>query len=374
MRRRTLFYLVLGIATALLIVTLATWLQTGGSPDPNVWLRAHKGSPLLQMLDLAAGFLFVVIGLYGLTVSRLQTQIRHQAEDAHEQMQKLIHRNEELAKVNDEYAEQIAALETHLQEPPQLTDGGISPPVVERLRRQVEAQAQQLESVHLTLEEQHTELLELRESVQTLAESAPLRLAPAASATPHTASPPDLAELEPTPVSRPIAPGIPDATRNDRSTLIGEMLDFEVAPIAFPDVFHAEPSEDVRVSEPGTYPVDDSLLAVVAGHMSSIPDPVAPQPAPAGRSETTTQEAAPASLSPDRDTEAERHSRRTEAREAFDVADSALSSLHNETQEALSSLRAQVEASLPRETIAPIAASAEKPNAPSRPKPWRLRF
>ena len=42
MRRRAAFYLLLGLVTALLMVALATGVQTRGSADPNDWMQAHR--------------------------------------------------------------------------------------------------------------------------------------------------------------------------------------------------------------------------------------------------------------------------------------------------------------------------------------------
>ena len=94
MRRRTVFYLLLGFTTALLIVVLATEIQTG-SANPTAWMQAQRHMPLLQMLDFDCAFLFVVIGLYGQTVSRVQAEMQQQSEDFSDQKEALLHRSQE---------------------------------------------------------------------------------------------------------------------------------------------------------------------------------------------------------------------------------------------------------------------------------------
>jgi hypothetical protein len=384
MRRRAAFYLFLGLTTALLIVALATGLQTGGSRDPNAWMWAQRHIPLLQIIDLAAVFLFVVIGLYGLTVSRLQVQLQHQAEDFGDQMQTLLHRNEELAKVNDEYAEQIAALEFPPEEHPALSLGDSGQRVISALHWQVDAQAQQLEAVHRALEHQQSALEALQQQVQhSLGErraapslhEGPISPQLAEASSPATANPKaDALEF----VESPPAGsdngnvGIADWTVNGRSTLIGEMLDFDVGAFASAEAAPAQSPHTIKLSEGRTYPVDDSMLAVAAGHLSSMPY-AAPAPPPE-RIEISVGKVAEAPLSAEPFTEgSDPAPYRTQGALALDIAESALSSLHSETQEALSSLLAEVEATIPQATPAPLA-EPEKSTQPARRKPWHLRF
>lgn len=406
MRRRAALYLLLGLTTALLIVMLATGMQTGGSRDPNVWIRAHQHLFLLQMLDLAALFLFVVIGLYGLTVSKLQLQLRHQAEDFGDQMQTLLHRNEELAKVNEEYADQIAALEAEQEVKPALSLGDANQKVISALHWQVDAQARQLEAVHRTLEQQHTTLEELQQHVRRLEGDD----APSLTSTP---SAPQLAEAEPI-VTKPtmeapepdpsvekfgLAPEEPEAlltpeeyaeeetpiavaewTGNDSSTMVWEMLEFDVSAVAPSETepSPAPPADAGPVSPIAlrSYPVDVSLLAVAAGHLSSIPEPTAPTPEPDRIEISVSSGSTKPSSPPEPPAQAvvaeEMPPAKTPTAVAFDQAESALSSLHSETQEALSSLRAQVEAILPPETQTAPAEESESPT--TRRKPWHKRF
>ena len=383
MRRRAALYLLLGLVTALLVVGMATELQTGNSTDPNVWMRAHRHVPLLQMLDLSAAFLFVVIGTYGLTVSRLQLQLRHQAEDFGDQMQSLVHRNDELSKVNEEYAEQIASLEAAQTEPPALTMGDSSQRVVAALHWQVDAQARQLEAVHKTLEHQHEALEELRQHVHVLEghERAAPSLADPTAASPlladaalpltvpepervwepapeakaqAEAEAPELELAEDTSeavlIGEPVA--LAEGTGNDGSTLIGEILEFDVSAYASPEPTPAAPRPKSTFARAGkrerapSYPVDDSFLAMTAGHLSSIPEYAAPSEESAPFEEPERIEisvgksaSTPPPSEPSLDFE-DVPPARTEGALAFDLADSALSSLKSETQEALSSLRA----------------------------------
>lgn len=377
MRRRAAFYLLLGLATALLIVALATGIQTGGSADPNAWMRAQRHVPLLQMLDLASAFLFVVIGLYGLTVSRLQMQMRYQAEDFGDQMETLMHRNEELARVNDEYADQIAALETDREEIPAISLGDRSQRVLAALHRQVDAQAQQLETVHLTLEQQNAALHEMRRHLSALAESGAPRVggnaeapqlaeAPPPDPTPDDAAPQE-AEVE--------SVGTADWTVNDSSTLIGGMLEFDLSAVASAEPENGNRPQVTPLPKARTYPVDESLLAVVAGHLSRMPD-AAPVPRPdpprVEISVGTASETPPAELS---STPFDLPPARTQGALALDLAESALSTLQSQTQEALSSLRAQVEAAIPPEAEPPAPGNEPgKATQPSRRKRWHLRF
>ena len=384
MRRRAAFYLLLGLTTALLIVALATGYQTGGSRDPNAWMWAHRHVPLLQMLDLASAFLFVVIGLYGLTVSRLQMQLQHQSEDYGDQMQTLLHRNEELAKVNDEYADEIAALETGQEERPALSMGDSSQRIVAALHRQVDAQAQQLEAVHQALDEQRSLLQNLRQHVDTLQESAVLQLTGSA-ATPllsedaqHDS---ELQNSEPPIEETPADPqhertSLTGWTVNDGSTLIGQMMEFDVSGFAAPEAPPQQPPQAVKLAAARTYPVDTSLLAVAAGHLSSMPDTAsAPPPEPERVEITVGASSASTPLAePPADFE-DLPPPRTQGAIALDMAESALCSLQSETNDALSSLRAQVEATIPQETSPPASGNDPvKPDQPTRRRPWHLRF
>jgi hypothetical protein len=435
MRRHAAFYLVLGLATALLIVALATGLQTGGSTDSTVWLRAHRHNPLLQMIDLASTFLFVVIGLYGLTVSRLQLQLRHQAEDFGDQMQSLLHRNEELMKVNEEYAEQIAALEIDPAEKSAFSLGDGTQRVVAALQWQVDAHAQQLESIHRTLEQQHNALHGLQERLPPGDQnSAPaqvesprsLRLAeavppvPKPQSTPSQPAAPKKAEpnaTEPS-VGEPktaapdvggpnaVAPqadalnaaappadapepeqaephrlqertGSVEATANDGSTLTGTMLDFDVSGFEAPEPAAESAPQAIPLSDPRLYPIGRSFRAGTAGHFSRKREPASEPPPEVEPAEIAANSVSEA-VQPTEATASPLDSSppRTQAAAALDLAESALSSLQTETQEALSSLRAQVEATLPPET-APRPVPAEEPEVsaqPTRRKPWHLRF
>jgi len=379
MRRRAAFYLLLGLTTALLIVALATGLQTGGSADPRVWLWAQRHVPLLQMLDLASLFLFVVIGLYGLTVSRLQVQLQHQAEDFGDQMQTLLHRNDELAKVNEEYAEQIAALEGEKEEPPALSMGDSGQRVIAALHWQVDAQARQLDAVHQALEHQHNALQELQQHVHALAAN------PAAPSLSENASSPRLADASPPAPASEEEPetiaaeghlGSMDWTGNDGSTLVGETLDFDVS--AFVTAAGSPPNRPQAVTavEARTYPVGASLLAVAAGHLSSMPDTAPVSPSAPERVEIAVgKDPAVRAPSGSAAEESELPPVRTQGALALDLAESALSSLQSETQEALSALRAQVEATNPQERAPSIpAAEPEKSSNAGRRKPWRMRF
>lgn len=391
MRRRAAFYLFLGLVIALLIVALATGLQTHGSTNPNVWMGAHLHTPLLQMLDLASLFLFVVIGFNGVMVSRLQFQLRHQAEDFGDQMQSLLHRNEELVKVNEEYAEQIAALEVEQETPPALSLGDTGQKVIAALHWQVDAQARQLEAVHQALAQQHAALEELQQHVQVLEGNG----APALNDSPVSPqlaeAVPPLVEVQPEPTVAAAPPASPaefpaeepiavaEWTGNDGSTLIGEMLEFDVSALVAPEPAAPARPKPIGLAGRLDYPLDDSFLAFAAGHLSSIPEPTPDPPQEPERSRTERIEisvAAPAPSSPaapaaDQDIPPPK----TQAAAAFDMAESALSSLQSETQEALSSLRAQVEATLPPESTPPVSAEAEEPPAPpARRKPWHRRF
>jgi len=417
MRRRAALYLLLGLVTALLVVGMATALQSGNSTDPHVWLWVHHHVPLLQMLDLSAAFLFVVIGTYGLTVSRLQLQLRHQAEDFGDQMQSLVHRNDELAKVNEEYAEQIASLEAVNSEPPALTMGDSGQRVVAALHWQVDAQARQLEAVHKTLEHQHEILEELRQHVHGLEghEHAAPSLSQATTASPLLSeTPPPITipeperELEHAPevetqgkaeapkleleeaseaVLIPEPVGLAEGTGNDGSTLIGEMLEFDVSAFASPEPPPPTPRPKSTFARAGkresarSYPVDDSYLAMTAGHLSSIPESAPPseesapfeEPEPIEISVGKSASTPPAS-EPFVEFE-EVPPARTEGALALDMAESALSSLKSETQEALSSLRAQVEATIPPSTPSSDSTpESDKSGQNSRRKRWHLRF
>ena len=379
MRRRAAFYFLLGLTTALLIVALATGFQTGGSRDPNAWMWAHRHVPLLQMLDLASAFLFVVIGLYGLTVSRLQMQLQHQSEDYGDQMQTLLHRNEELAKVNDEYADQIAALETGQTERPALSMGDSSQRVVAALHWQVDAQAQQLEAVHTALDEQRSLLQDLRQHVDTLQESAGIHLTERAAspllaeAALHDPEPPT-EEMEADPQQEHAS--LVDWTVNDGSTLIGQMLEFDVSGFGSPEAPPQQAPQAVKLAAARTYPVDTSLLAVAAGHLSSMPDTAPPPPPEPERVEITV--GASSATTPLAELPADFEDLpppRTQGAIALDMAESALFSLQSETQNALSSLRAQVEATIPQETAPLISGNEpEKSGQPTRRRPWHLRF
>lgn len=402
MRRRAAFYLLLGLTTALLIVALATGLQTGGSADPNVWMWAQRHVPLLQMLDLASVFLFVVIGLYGLTVSRMQVQLQHQAEDFGDQMQTLLHRNEELAKVNEEYADQIAALEAPAGERPALALGDSSQRVISALHWQVDAQAQQLEAVHQALEHQHNALQELQQQMRSLGERTAPSLTGSTEAAPQPAeTSPQAEELkaesseaesfeeqEAAPENEKVE--IADWTVNDGSTLIGGTLEFDVSAFASADpapssspqtVKPAEASptpspQTVRLAEARTYPVDDSMLAVAAGHLSRMPDAAPTSSHEPERIEISVGKAPASPLSSEAGADdADLSPSRTQGALALDLAESALSSLKSETQEALSSLRAQVEATIPKEPVPTVSVTdPEKSAQSSRRKPWHLRF
>jgi hypothetical protein len=380
MRRRAAFYLLLGLVMALLIVTLATGLQTGGSTDPNAWMWAQRHTPLLQMLDMASAVLFVVIGIYGLTVCRLELQLRHQAEDFGDQMETLLHRNEELVQVNEEYAEQIAALETDREESPAITLGDRSQRVLAALHRQVDAQAQQLETVHVALEQQNTALHELRQHVHHLEEDSAPRLAGGATApTLVEARPPDPIPEDDAQQERALggeSTATADWTVNDHSTLIGGMLEFDVGASDAQEAPLQSRPQAVPWPEGGTYPVDDSMLAVAAGHLSSMPDAFPAPPPEPPRVEISVGIAPEARLS--EEPPAALHDlppTRTQGALALDLAESALSSLKSETQEALSSLRAQVEASIPQEAApAPTGESARAVSPPARRKRWHLRF
>ena len=380
MRRRAAFYFLLGLTTALLIVALATGLQTGGSRDPNAWMWAHRHLPLLQMLDLAAVFIFVVISIFGLAVSRLQVQLQHQSEDYGDQMQTLLHRNDELAKVNDEYAEQIAALETGGIESPALLMGDSSQRVLSALHWQVDAQAQQLEAVHRALEQQHDALQELRQHVDTRGENSVRSLTGSAdSPWLSEASPPRREEEDAQQETEPNRErgGFIDCTVNDGSTLIGEMLEFDVGAFVSPPTSAQNGPQAVQLADVRTYPVDSSLLSVVAGHLSSMPDasPAPPQEPERVAITVTAAPPAPPSLeSPD--DALSLPPRRTQGALALDMAETALSSLQSQTQDALSLLRAQVEAATaPPETDAPVLENVgEPPQQPARRRPWHLRF
>ncbi|MCW3100614.1 MAG: hypothetical protein JWL77_6232 [Chthonomonadaceae bacterium] len=377
MRRRAALYLLLGFVTALLVVAMATGLQTRASYDPAVWMKAHRHVPLLQMVDLSAAFLFVVIGTYGLTVSRLQMQMRHQAEDFGDQMQSLLHRNEELAKVNEEYAEQIASLEVAHTEPPALALGDSGQRVIAALHWQVDSQARQLEAVHQTLAQQHDALEELHQHVHAREGSAAPSLTGVSASSPQlTDAPPSHSMPAETDSDADLAEderiGIVDFTVNDGSTLVGETLDFDVSAFASPEPSPPDRPKPNAFAATRTYPVDDSFLAMAAGHISSIPEPT-PPPEPerveisVGKGSATPIPSEPyvAAAEPPQPY-------KTQVCLDFDLAESALSSLQSETQEALSSLRAQVEATLPP---APTAESeSDKSDQPARRKPWHLRF
>ncbi len=402
MRRRAVFYLFLGFTTALLMVALATGFQTGGSTDPNAWMWAQRHVPLLQILDLASFFVFVVIGLFGLTVGRLQVELQHQAEDFGDQMQTLLHRNDELAKVNEEYAEQIAALESQQEEPPALAMGDSNQRVISALHWQVDAQARQLEAVHRTLEHQQDTLQELQQHVHALAatsqppalseHAASPQAVDTSSQTSHASPLPSMPEktvveakatetaaAEEDTKDRSDNPGaIADWTANDGSTVIGEILEFDVSAFASPEPSPPPSPPPITLAEIRTYPVDNSFLAVAAGHLSSMPESnPAPTPAPEPtRVEISVGKGAASSKPPEISVESpDLPPPRTEGALALDMAESALSSLHSETQEALSSLRAHVEATISLEpTLAAPVAEPEKANPAGRRKPWRMRF
>ena len=322
-------------------------------------------------------FLFVVIGLYGLTVSRLQLQLQHQAEDFGDQMQTLLHRNEELAKVNEEYAEQIAALEAEREEPPGPRD-----------RRQQSASHR-------------------RPALAGRCPGAAVGGRPsgagasarrrcrnfAANAHAGSRAPPapcrgggGPAALSQTPLAlfrrrRRGAGGsqagertrnFADWTANDRSTLIGGILEFDVSAFCPPGIVRTCPIHR-PISPRKPAPIRSTTRswrwrqgispacrtrphsAVGAGARG---DPVGTEPA-APSLDHASSDLPPA---------------RTQGALALDLAESALSSLQSETQEALSSLRAQVEATIPQEAAPAAAPGGEPERTPPKPRPWHLRF
>jgi hypothetical protein len=380
MRRRAAFYLLLGLAMALLIVALATGLQTGGSTDPNAWMWAQRHTPLLQMLDMASAVLFVVIGIYGLTVCRLGLQLRHQAEDFGDQMETLLHRNDELAQVNEEYAEQIAALEADSEESPAITMGDRSQRVLAALHRQVDAQAQQLETVHVALEQQNAALHELRQHLHHLEENSALHLAGGATAPKLVeAHPPDPIPEDDTQQETALdgeSVATADWTVNDHSTLIGGMLEFDLGASDSREAPPQSRPQAVPWPKGGTYPVDDSMLAVAAGHLSSMPyaSPIPPPEPPHVEISVGTAPEARLSEEPPPGLH-DLPPTRTQGALALDLAELALSSLKSETQEALSSLRAQVEATIHQEAAPdPTGEPTRAMSQPSRRKRWHLRF
>jgi predicted ATPase len=221
MRRRTISYCLLGFTTSLLIVALATEIQTGKA-DLNAWIQAQRNVPLLQMLDVASVFLFVVIGLYGWATSRLQLETEPQVEAR--------------------------------SDPPKTVP-------------------------HQTL--QHTNLLEER-AAPCLAGGGH---APLFREYPPREPTPDHAAQRETDANRE-SEGTADWTVNNDSTLVGEILEFDVGAAAALKVSQRDALQSAAMPEARTtYPVDNSFLVVAAGHLSCLPES-----APVSRPEETRVE------------------------------------------------------------------------------------
>src|SRR5437870_7867293 len=117
MKLRILLFMLFGLLASVLMVALATVQQSGGSGDMAEWLRAQRQNPVLWLLDGAALCIFIGTTMFGYLVDYFQStnrQLRSQSKEYSKQMAVMIERTAELAKRNDEYAEQIAGLEDTL--------------------------------------------------------------------------------------------------------------------------------------------------------------------------------------------------------------------------------------------------------------------
>jgi hypothetical protein len=159
------------IVTALLIVLVATGVQTGGSSDVGEWVRAQGKTPLLWVIDILAVIIALGIGLLGEIQSNYRENMRMHDEEYSKKMTAMLDHTTELAKINDEYADQIASLEAAAsarQEALEEEARRLTEQAFRALHGQVEANARQLDAVNMALQYQRGELRELRHGFRTL--------------------------------------------------------------------------------------------------------------------------------------------------------------------------------------------------------------
>lgn len=173
MKRRTALYILLGALFVVFLIACATALQTGYSRDPAEWLRAHRTTPLLWLIDFSAVYALLLTRLLIVSdkfcVNQSQELMRAR-EEHHMQMDELLVQTEELEKTNAQNQEKIEALEaadatrqeSFEQEARRLTEQAFR-----ALQSQVDAHTRQLEAVNLALQYHRAELKQLRHGIVT---------------------------------------------------------------------------------------------------------------------------------------------------------------------------------------------------------------
>jgi len=245
MKKRTLLFLLLGLVVAVVLIAAATALETGNSSNLQVWLRAHAHTPLLWMLDGCSVIIFLGIGLLGVAFNGFQEQARQESDDYAQQLDQLLERTEELAKLNDEYARRIADLEEAgeaRQESFQSEARRLTEQAFHALSGQVDANARQLDAVNMAMQYQRAELKELRANLRAVSLSASIPQATqfaiaeesAGKALPAPPSETGRQEAATASDSGEASGGVLDQTVNAGSTLIIGTVDFEI-PAASPE-------------------------------------------------------------------------------------------------------------------------------------------
>ncbi|MCS6775182.1 MAG: hypothetical protein RMJ43_13450 [Chloroherpetonaceae bacterium] len=172
MKQRNAIQLVLSFAVAVMLIVCGTAFETRYSADPEVWLQAHRRSPMLWLIDFTALYTLVLM----LTIAGARRRLYRLAEELHvlrnehhNQLASTVARAAEMDALIEQQAERIEQLEQEArtrQEAFEAEAQRLVAQLFQSLQEQVAAHSRQLEAVNMALQYQRAEISELRHQVR----------------------------------------------------------------------------------------------------------------------------------------------------------------------------------------------------------------
>lgn len=172
MKQRNAIQLILSFAVAVMLIVCGTAFETRYSADPEVWLQAHRRSPMLWLIDFTALYTLILM----LTIAGARRRLYRLAEELHvlrnehhNQLASTIARATEMDALIEQQVERIEQLEREAQARQETFEAEAQRLVAQlfqSLQEQVAAHSRQLEAVNMALQYQRAEISELRHQVR----------------------------------------------------------------------------------------------------------------------------------------------------------------------------------------------------------------
>ena len=210
MKLRTVLHILLGLAAAALLISVATSLQAGIGSDADALMNAQRRTPLLWIVDACAIGLVIGIWWFAVMSSHFKDFVDHQAAQHQAQLDTVVERSLDLEVINDHNNGEISRIELDIARRfRELTDQiavmerasearhtalaletrRVAEHSFRQLENRLDSNTGQVDAMSVTLQYHRGELRRLRQHVRNLEAEMPLRYSPQIATSMRTEAP-----------------------------------------------------------------------------------------------------------------------------------------------------------------------------------------